>query len=139
MKSFSSDTKTKATPRQAWRAWTDLSNWNKHDPTIDTITLDHFENGARAKLKNKKGPGATLIIEDIVPNKSFTIRTNLPLCTMLSFHQVVATEDGGARFVFKTEFRGPLGSFFYAMFGKDIAKESEPNMKRLSELAEREY
>ncbi len=139
MKSFSSDTQTSATPTQAWKAWTDLSNWNRHDPTIESITLDRFENGAQAKLKNKKGPGATLIIEDVVPGKSFTIRTNLPLCTMLSYHTVVPTENGGARFVFKTEFSGLLGSFFYAMFGKDIAKESEPNMKRLSELAETEY
>lgn len=139
MKSFSSDTKTKATPAQAWKAWTDLPNWKKHDPTIDSITLDHFENGARAKLKNKKGPGATLIIEDVVKGKSFTIRTNLPLCTMLSYHTIVPTEDGGARFVFKTEFRGLLGGFFYAMFGKDIAKESEPNMERLCKLAETEY
>ncbi|HSX06602.1 MAG TPA: SRPBCC family protein [Candidatus Saccharimonadia bacterium] len=139
MKSFSSDTKTNASPTQAWKAWTDLPNWKSHDPTIDSITLDRFENGARAKLKNKKGPGATLIIEDVVPGKSFTIRTNLPLCTMLSYHSVLPTEDGGARFVFKTEFHGLLGGLFYAMFGKDIAKDSEPNMKRLSELAQKEY
>jgi len=139
MKSFRSDTKTKATPAQAWKVWTDLPNWNKHDPTIESIILDRFENGAHAKLKNKKGPGATLIIDDVVPGKSFTIRTNLPLCTMLSYHEVIPTEDGGARFVFRTEFRGPLGGFFYAMFGKDIAKESEPNMKRLVALAESAY
>ncbi|GHP00062.1 hypothetical protein KSF_101090 [Reticulibacter mediterranei] len=139
MKSFSSDTVTRATPEQAWRAWTDLPNWKKHDPTIESITLDCFENGARAQLKNKKGPGATLLIEDVKPGESFTIRTHLPLCTMLSFHKVVPTEDGGARFVFRTEFRGLLGDFFYAMFGQDIAKESEPNMQRLCELAETEY
>jgi len=139
MRTFSSDTKTTATPAQAWKAWTDLPNWKQHDPTIESITLDKFENGAKAKLVNKKGPGAILILEDIVPGKSFTIRTNLPLCTMMSFHEVVPTEDGGARFVFRTEFRGPLGNVFYAMFGKDIAKDSEPNMKRLCELAETEY
>ena len=139
MRSFSSDTKTKATPTQAWKAWTDLPNWPKHDPTIESITMDRFENGVRARLKNKKGPGATLILENIIAGTSFTIRTPLPLCTMLSYHTVVPTEDGGARFVFRTEFHGMLGSFFYTMFGKDIAKESEPNMKRLSELAEKEY
>lgn len=139
MKTFSSDTKTKATPKQAWDAWTDLPNWKKHDPTIESITLDRFENGAQAKLKNRKGPGATLLIQDVVPGKSFTIRTNLPLCTMLSFHEVIPTNDGGSRFVFRTEFRGPLGGFFYAMFGKDIAKDSKPNMARLSQLAETEY
>ncbi len=138
MKSFASDTFTSATADQAWRAWTDLSKWNLHDPTIESITLGTFENGVHAKLKNKKGPGATLIIEDIEPGKRFTIRTNLPLCTMLSFHEVVP-EKGGARFVFRTEFRGPLGGLFYEMFGKDIAKESEPNMKRLCKLAETEY
>ncbi len=139
MKSFSSDTTTNATPAQAWKAWTDLPNWKKHDPTIESITLDKFENGAQAKLKNKKGPGATLIIDDIVEGKSFTIRTNLPLCTMMSYHEIVPTADGGARFVFRTEFTGLLGGFFYAMFGKDIARDSESNMKQLSELAQREY
>lgn len=139
MKSFSSDTTTKATPKQAWAAWTDLPNWKKHDASIESITIDSFEDGAHAKLKNKKGPGATLIIEDIKPGKSFTIRTNLPLCTMLSLHEIIPTEDGGARFVFRTEFHGLLGSFFYAMFGKDIAKESEPNMLKLCRIAETEY
>lgn len=139
MKSFSSDTYTKASPSQAWRAWTDLPNWKKHDPTIESITLSGWANGAKAILKNKKGPGATLILEDINPGKSFTIRTNLPLCTMLSYHEIVPAKDGGARFVFRAEFRGLLGNLFYEAFGKDIEKESEPNMKRLCELAENNY
>ena len=134
MKSFSADMTTKATPAQAWRAWTDLPNWNKHDPTIESITIGTFEEGAHAKLKNKNGPGATLIISSI----GYATQ-NLPLCTMMSYHEVVPTPDGGARLVFRTEFTGLLSGLFYALFGKDIARDSQANTQRLSELAETEY
>jgi hypothetical protein len=104
------------------------------------IQLDKFEEGARGKLKPKSAPFAsTIIIENIVDGKSFDIRTPLPLCTMVSKHEIVKPSGGGTKFVFTTEFTGPLAGVFLALIGKGIQKNVGVSMDLLSKLAVSRY
>ena len=140
MKTFTASVDSKASLQQAWRAWIDLPNWPDHDPTLGWIKLDKFEEGARGKLKPKSAPFAsTIIIENIVKEKCFDIRTPLPGCSMISRHEIAKLPSGGTKFIFTAEFTGPLAGLFFAMIGKGIQKNVGPTMELLSNLAVDKY
>ena len=139
MKSFSASSVTKATPKQVWKAWTDLPAWPKHDPSLDWLHIDIFAEGARGKIKPKKDPVSNIIIENVINGQAFSIRTPLPLCVMETHHDIKPLANGKTQLEFTIEFSGLLSGFFYMVIGKGIQKSTKSNMKTLGELARTEY
>lgn len=119
--------KTIATKEQIWKLWdTEVEN---------SKLLGEFQTGNEGVLKSVGGPKATFKIIECTKFKSFTNRSNLPLCKMDFIHTMTETKDG-IEITHKIVMTGLMTFLFSKIIGKKI-KAGLPNaVDKLIQLAE---
>jgi hypothetical protein len=127
---------TKATKEQIWKLWTDVTNWKKWDNDVEDSKLyGDFKDGTQGILKPSGGPKTKFITTDVIHPEKFTLRSNLPLCTMDFIHTMSETKDG-LTITHKVILKGLLSFFFSKIIGKKIAKGLPYAVENLISLAE---
>lgn len=114
-------------PDQVWKAWSDVSNWNKWDHDIEWSVLSgEFKNGGKITLKPRNSSEVHGVIENCEPLRSFTNATpikffELTLAT-LRFYHFLQERNSQVKIVNRIEITGPCAFIFWQLIGKSIAR-----------------
>ncbi|MBS1988614.1 hypothetical protein JST56_06530 [Candidatus Dependentiae bacterium] len=111
---------------QVWKAWSDVSNWNKWDHDIEWSILEgEFENGGVVTLKPRNSGVVRSVIEDCKPLTSFTNATKIKLCGItlatLRFSHFLENHKAAIKITNTIEVTGPCAWIFWFLIGKNIA------------------
>jgi uncharacterized protein YndB with AHSA1/START domain len=128
---------TSAPPEAVWRLWSDVSAWSDWDEDIDWARLDgEFETGARGKLKPRGVPASAFQLASVVPGKSYTVESRLPLAKLVFHHELGTAAAGGTSFSHRATFSGPLSPLYGRVFGRKMQKTFRGVMECLARKAE---
>ena len=128
--------KCTASEARIWQVLTDVENWKDWIGGIEySIIQGNFENGSLISIKNIKAPQATNTLKDVVVNKSFTLQSKLPFCTMNGTHEIVRENDV-IKVKLGIKMYGALSFIFSGIFGKKLTNSLPIATKKLVELAE---
>ena len=112
---------------EQWKHW-------DHDVTSSSIS-GPFAAGAVGKLKPSKGPEAKITIASVARNKSFTVKSKLPLCVMTFEHELLPLKNV-TQVIHRVSFKGPLAFFFGRVIGSQIRKGLPGTLQGLKRAAE---
>ena len=127
----------KASETKIWQVLTDVENWKEWIGGIEYSTIDgRFENGTLITIKNIRAPKAKNALKDVFVNKSFTLQSNMPLCTMDCTHEIVCENDV-LKIRLGVKMYGALSFIFRSIFGKKLTASLPIATKKLVELAEK--
>ena len=127
----------KASEAKIWQILTDVENWKDWIGGIEYSTIDgSFENGTLITIKNIKAPKATNVLKDIVVNKSFTLQSKMPLCTMDCTHEIVKENDV-LKIRLGVKMYGASSFIFRSIFGKKLTDSLPIATAKLVDLAEK--
>lgn len=126
-----------AAPARIFRIWQDVANWHTWDPDTRSASLDGpFAVGSRGRLTPTKGASVAMVLTSVVPDRSFTVESRIPLFHMVFEH---ALQPGGStttEVLHRVRFFGLLAP----LIGRLIARQLQvglprtlANLKRLAE------
>lgn len=122
MSQFSEEITVNTNPERVFALYEDVTNWRRWDPDVASSHISgSFSAGATGRLKPTKGPEARIKIVSVEKNKSFTVQSRLPLCTMTFEHELLPVK-GVTRVIHRVSFNGPLSFFFGRVVGSQIRK-----------------
>jgi hypothetical protein len=125
---------TKLSAEKIWSLWADVENWKEWDDSVEYSNIHgKFENGTLGIIKNLKGPKSVFKLVNCVPNKSFTTRAKLPLCTMDFVHELIE-EDHVLKIRHGIKIFGPLAFIFKNAVGKNAAKDLPKAVEKLGRM-----
>ena len=127
--------KTTASKEQIWKLWSDVPNWKLWDTQVENSKLlGEFQTGTKGVLKSVGGPKATFEIIECTKFKSFTNRSNLPLCKMDFIHTITEATDG-VEITHKVVMTGLMTFLFSNVIGKKIKAGLPDAVDKLIQLA----
>jgi Polyketide cyclase / dehydrase and lipid transport len=129
-------TETTASPEAVWSLWEDVEGWPKWDDDVLKAQLHGpFETGSKGTLKPKGGPGTSFTMTEVVPFRSFTDQSKLPLAT-IDFHHVLHTDGSSTKIEHRVVMTGPLTFVFRRLIGSKIQRGLPGAVTKLARLAE---
>lgn len=136
MSQFSEEISVNTSPERVFALYEDVTNWRQWDPDVASSSISGpFTAGTTGKLKPAKGPEARIEIVSVEKNKSFTVRSRLPLCTITFEHELFPGK-GSTRVVHRVSFNGPLSFFFGRVVGGQIRKGLPGTLRGLKHAVE---
>ena len=127
----------KASEAKIWQVLTDVENWKEWIGSIEYSTIKgNFENGTLITIKNINAPKATNSLKDVFENKSFTLQSKLPLCTMDCTHEIVKENDV-LKIKLGVKMYGAFLFIFRNIFEKKLANSLPIATKKLVEISEK--
>ena len=121
---------------KVWEALTDVQSWHKWDTEILNATLEgDFVVVAKGTMKPKKGPQLKFYISDLVPNKSYTFNTIMPVGELVIERRLVKV-NSEIQFTDDIKFTGFLKYVFGLMLGGQFRKVLPEVMQKFKNLAE---
>ena len=122
-----------------WNIWKDAERWPKWDRELAFVHLDgEFKKGGTGKLQPKGGPVFSFILEEVIPNYSFTDVTRLPLTSLRFRHKIRKNKRGDTIISHKASAKGLLSPLLYFTLRRKLKKEMPKAMANLADLAENE-
>lgn len=123
-------------PEKIWACYRDVSNWSSWDTELKSSLLKGaFTEGASIEIQPTKGPKVLSTIITCVENKKLTVRTKLPLKTMMTFDHVIEKTDRGISVCHRIEIAGPLTFLFRRVIGRSVEHHFPIAIKCLIEKA----
>jgi hypothetical protein len=136
MSRFSEEITVNTTPERIFGLYEDVANWKQWDPDVASSSISGpFEVGTTGKLKPSKGPQTKISIVSVLKNKSFTVQSRLPLCTVTFEHELIPV-NSNTRVIHRVSFTGPLSFFFSRVVGSQIRKGLPGTLLGLKNAAE---
>lgn len=136
MNQFSEEITVNTIPERIFALYEDVNNWKQWDPDVASSSLSGpFTAGTIGKLTPTKGPEAKIEIVSVVKNRSFTVQSRLPLCTMIFEHELLPI-TGSTHVIHKVSFTGPLAFFFGRIVGIQIRKGLPGTLRGLKKAVE---
>ncbi|WP_245565043.1 SRPBCC family protein [Spirosoma spitsbergense] len=133
---FSHTLETRALPEKIWQLWTDVPNWKDWDDGLKSAALTGpFQQGAIGMLTPDKGPTSKFVVDSLVPDQSYTIKTKLPFGS-LYVKRYLTVEEGKTQFTHEVWFSGLTKGLFARVLGKHYRTILPDVMRRISVLAE---
>ena len=125
-----------ASPEKVFALYKNVSAWSSWDPDVKTSSIDgSFSSGAVGSLKPSSGPKAKIKFTEVMPNRSFTVETKLPLCVMRFEHELALLSSGTSA-KHRVTFQGMLSPFFGRIIGSKIRNGLPNTMQGLKRAAE---
>ena len=116
--------------------YADVSGWSSWDPGVRSSSVDgQFSSGATGTLRPASGPEAKITFTEVVPGRSFTVESRLPLCVMRFEHEL-APAGSQLRVVHRVSFAGILAPLFGRLIGSGIRKNLPHTLAGLRRVAE---
>lgn len=97
-----------------------VGSWPHWDQEVAEVVLSKgLQPGAQGWLRPRQGPKARILVDEVVPEKSFTVEAQLPLCRMIFGHEL-AEISGQTRATHWVRFSGPLAFLFRRLIGAGL-------------------
>ena len=133
---FSEEITIKVRPERIFELYEAVEHWKHWDPDVTSSSISgSFAAGAVGKLKPVKGPEVKIIIVSVQKDKSFTMESKLPLCTM-TFEHELSTLKSATQVIHRVSFEGLLAFFFGKVIGNQIRKGLPGTLRGLKHVAE---
>ncbi|MDP5056165.1 MAG: SRPBCC family protein [Marinomonas hwangdonensis] len=116
--------------------YANVKGWSSWDPDVKASSIEGaFVSGANGTLEPSKGPKAKIAFTEVVPNRSFTVKSKLPLCVM-SFEHELSENSEKTKAVHRVTFDGLLSPLFGRLIGSQISKGLPNTLQGLKHAAE---
>jgi hypothetical protein len=129
---------TKAAKEKIWSLWINVKNWSQWNSGIEYAHINgNFEDGTWCSLKVLNFPDSfflQFVLKNCIPNKSFTGRYKLPLCT-IDFGYKLIEEKDKLNIRHDIKMYGPLAFIYKNRIGKTLAKSIPASVKNLVSMA----
>ncbi|NVD97668.1 SRPBCC family protein [Massilia sp. BJB1822] len=127
----------RTSPTKIFSIYADVSNWHTWDPDTKNAFLNgEFQLGAKGKLTPTKGQTVPMVVTELIPSRSFTVESKIPLFKMVFEHELhprgVDTEV-----VHRVTFSGPLKILLGPMLIKQLNVGLPRTLGNLKLLAEK--
>lgn len=121
---------------QVFSLYVDVAGWSRWDQDVKSASIQgEFVSGARGTLQPTQGPKANIIFTEVVPNRSFTVESKLPLCVMRFEHELMGN-TAQTKVVHRVLFKGILAPLFGRLIGNQIRKGLPHTLQGLKRAAE---
>lgn len=136
MAEYERSRETTAPAERVWAIWTDTSTWPSWNPEVKSVSLDGpFQNGTTGAMTTRAGTNK-IHLENIVPGRSFELRSSpLPLAEF-HFHCEVTPAGEGSKISQGLTMTGMLAPLFLPMMGNRLAQSFGPILDGLAKQAE---
>ena len=125
-----------ASPDSVFRLYEDVANWHTWDPDTKQATLDGpLRTGAQGKLTPTKGRTVPMRVTDVVPGRSFTVESKIPLFRMVFEHELTPGPSGTEIF-HRVTFSGLLSILLGPMLSRQLNAGLPVTLERLKQRAE---
>jgi hypothetical protein len=133
---FEEKTLISAPIEKVFSLYANVSGWSSWDPDIKSSSIDGpFSSGATGTLQPSSGPKSRIIFTAVVPNRSFTVESKLPLCLMRFEHELL-TINSQTQALHRVSFVGLLAPLFGLLIGFQIRKGLPHSLSGLKRAAE---
>lgn len=131
--SVEASTLSELAQNDVWALWTDVPNWPKWDPDLQTAEISGtFANGSKVTLKPKSGPLIKGEIIDCIAQKCFTTISKLPLWSSIAFKHDLKQESRKTKIIHNIEFRGLVGALLYLFLGSSMKKNLDASLQNIN-------
>src|SRR5688572_30908298 len=97
-----------ARPERIFGIYEDVQNWPTWDPDTKSASLDGpFRVGSRGWLTPSKGNTVPMVLTAVVPHRSFTVESKIPLFRMVFEHELLPS-GSNTEVVHRVTFSGLL-------------------------------
>lgn len=121
-----------------WNYLIDVSRWKEWDSELNHAEISgSFVTGTSGILVPKKGPKLKFYLSEIIPNKSYTFVTKMPVGALV-IQRILEENEQQIRFTDNIQFTGFLKRTFGILLGKGFRAVLPKVMQQFSELAEKE-
>lgn len=121
---------------KVWETLLDVESWHIWDTEIVSSQLNgNFEVGSKGIMIPKKGPNLSFYISEIIPHKTYSFKTKMPL-GWLVIKRTILQKNDSVIFIDDIQFTGILKQLFGLILGKGFIKvlpEVIQNFKKLAE------
>lgn len=125
-----------ARPEKVFALYENVAAWSSWDPDVKTSSIEgSFSSGASGSLQPSSGPKVRIKFTEVMPNRSFTVESKLPLC-VLRFEHELTLLPSGTNAKHRVTFQGLLSPFFGRVIGSQIRKALPNAMQALKRAAE---
>ncbi|PQJ09093.1 polyketide cyclase [Flavipsychrobacter stenotrophus] len=136
---FSSTDSTTASAEKIWQIWTNVPDWENWDKGLkDAQLFGTFMVGTRGTLIPDQGPKSKFIITEIVPGRSYTFKTRIPLGRLV-IKRTLEGKNARTYFTHDVQFTGILKKILGNKLGKKyrlILPETLKNIRQMAETKE---
>lgn len=116
--------------------YANVSGWSTWDPDVKSSSINgQFSSGVTGTLQPSSGPKAKITFTEVVPNRSFTVESKLPLCVMRFEHEI-APLGNQVQVVHRVSFVGFLAPLFGRLIGSQIRRGLPRTLEGLKRAAE---
>lgn len=127
-----------------FRIYQDVPGWSTWDPDTRRATLDGpFEVGSRGSLTPAQGRTVPMLLTDVVPGRSFTVESRIPLFRMVFEHELHDVDAPSGRatrpqteVIHRVTLSGPLVLLLGRMLVRQLNAGLPVTLARLKTLAE---
>jgi len=125
-----------APPENVFALYENVTAWSSWDPDVKTSSIEgSFSSGASGSLQPSSGPKARIKFTEVMPNRSFTVESKLPLCVIRFEHELTPLPSG-TNAKHRVTFQGLLSPFFGRVIGSQIRKGLPNTLQGLKRAAE---
>ena len=125
-----------APPEKVFALYENVAAWSSWDPDVKTSSIEgSFSSGASGSLQPSSGPKVRIKFTEVMPKRSFTVESKLPLC-VLRFEHELTLLPSGTNAKHRVTFQGLLSPFFGRVIGSQIRKALPNAMQALKRAAE---
>ncbi|MDM5180126.1 SRPBCC family protein [Massilia sp. DJPM01] len=123
-------------PEKIFEIYADVPNWKTWDPDTKEASIDGpFQTGSKGKITPPKGISVPMNFISVVPNKSFTVDSQIPLFRMVFEHELNVTA-AGTEVVHRVTFSGALSFLLGRIVGNPLRTGLPITLASLKRLAE---
>lgn len=109
--------------RNVWEAWTDVENWHKWKPSVESCRMDgKFVAGNVFFLKPEGYSETRIEILESIPEKKFVDITNFWGAQMIGTHEITESEFG-LKITISVKIDGWLGFIWQRLVGDKVASQ----------------
>ena len=128
--------RTQATPEMVFRIYEDVDRWHTWDPDTRQASLDGpLLPGARGQLIPTRGRAVPMVVTEVMPGRSFTVESRIPLFRMVFEHELQPGPDG-TQVTHRVRFYGLLSVLLGPMLIRQLNAGLPVTLARLRDLAE---
>jgi hypothetical protein len=125
------------TVEKVWQTLVDVVLWPKWDTELKEATIESdFTLNAKGSITPKKGPKLKFYISEIIPNKSYTFNTKMPVGELV-IKRTLTVENEVVHFTDDIAFTGFLKFVFGFILGGQFRKELPEVMENFKKLVEK--
>lgn len=123
-------------PERIFEIYADVRNWKTWDPDTKESSIDGpFQTGSKGRITPPKGMTVPMNFISVVPNKSFTVESQIPFFRMVFEHELNAT-GAGTEVVHRVTFSGALSFLLGRIVGNPLRTTLPTTLASLKRLAE---